>query len=385
MTLQPFIFAAVISLGASAIAGCDDSTAAVPPVMPPPEAATVSLDWQQRTGSLVAASRLNPLAAGRVYAAVSVAQYRAARAANNGPVVPDAPYEARLGAIVGASVQVLSFFFPAAADSLSQLLTGVGTGAGIVQAEYARGVAMGRRIGDELIERVKQDGFTRAWDGNVQSGAGIWTPVAMPPAGITLASVTPWFLQSPAQFRPTPPAFGSVVFNTDLDEVLQYSKHRTPEQLAQAKAWDYGAGTTTAVGYWNQTAADYVAQNGMDELGATLVLALMHAAVFDAQIACWDAKYHYWMLRPYQANAEIATALAPPNHPAFPSGHSCVSAAAARVLQEFFPHRTNELDQLVSDAGMSRIYAGIHYRFDITAGQQLGRTVADWAINHGSL
>jgi len=105
--------------------------------------------------------------------------------------------------------------------------------------------------------------------------------------------------------------------------------------------------------------------------------------VYDAQIACWDAKYQYWLLRPYQASTEISTVLAPPNHPTFPSGHSCVSSSAARVLQEFFPNHTSDLNALVAEAGMSRVYAGIHFRFDITAGQLLGKQVAELAISKG--
>jgi membrane-associated phospholipid phosphatase len=212
----------------------------------------------------------------------------------------------------------------------------------------------------------------------------MWTPVTSPPAGVMLGSVTPYFLTSGAQFRPAPPATGSAAFETDLNEVLQFAQNRTAEQIALAKAWDYSAGTTTAVGYWSKAARDYIAQKGMDELTAARVFGLMHAAVFDAQIACWDAKYHYWMARPYQANTAIATVLPAPNHPTFPSGHSCVSASAARVLGEFFPERQTELAKLVTDAGMSRVYAGIHYRFDITAGQQLGTAVAEWVLSKGS-
>jgi hypothetical protein len=379
MFIRPFSIA-VVSLGAS-LAACNDSTSTTP--VPPAPAASVSLDWMQRTGALVASNRLNPLAAGRTYAALSVAQYRAAKAAGLGPTRGEATYEARAGALVGASVQVLSFLFPASADSLGRVLaTQVGTRSGDRHAEFSRGVAAGRKAGDEIIERLKNDGFTRAWTGPAPTGTGMWVPVALPPAGATLGSVTPYSLQSGSQFRPTPPAVGSAAFNADLNEVLQFSKNRTPAQLELARTWDYSAGTTTPVGYWNKTALQYVADKRLDDLSAARVFALMHAAVFDAQIACWDAKYHYWITRPYQANTEISPVLAPPNHPAFPSGHSCVSASAARVLAEFFPDQTTTLQSLVVDAGMSRIYAGIHYRFDITAGQELGRLVANWVISH---
>lgn len=386
MFIRPFILALSIVSGSAVMPGCNE--AAGPLVMPPAPAATVSLGWQQEVGTLVAATRMSPLAAGRVYAAVSVAQYRAAKTVEANLPANAALYEARLGAVAGASVQVLKYLFPAAADTLERKLAArAASGSAEMRAEFTRGIALGRSIGDQVIEHVKNDGFTKPWTGTAPTGAGVWTPVTNPPAGVTLGGATPYFLTSGSQFRPAPPpAFGSAAFNADLNEVVQFTLTRTPDQLALARSWDYAAGTTTPVGYWNKTAVELIAAKGMDEKEATRVLALMHAAVFDAQIACWDAKYQYWLIRPYQASTQVAMALGAPNHPAFPSGHSCVSSSAARVLAEFFPDKSAGLNQLVIDAGMSRIYAGIHYRFDVVAGKALGERVAEWAITkQGSL
>ena len=104
--------------------------------------------------------------------------------------------------------------------------------------------------------------------------------------------------------------------------------------------------------------------------------------MMDAMIGCWDAKYHYWTLRPTHADPLITLTFALPNHPSYPSGHSCVSSAAATMLNKFFPRRSRELNAWVEEAGLSRMYAGIHYRFDITAGRDLGQAVARWAIRH---
>jgi membrane-associated phospholipid phosphatase len=196
-----------------------------------------------------------------------------------------------------------------------------------------------------------------------------------------LGGVTPYFLTSGSQFRPGPaPAFGSAAFNADLDEVRTLTQNITPDQLAFARYWDFPLGTFNPIGFWNSTAAQYVAQRNLDEKSAAHVFALVHAATFDALIGCWEAKYHYWVLRPSHADASISLAFTLPNFPAYPSGHSCASSAAARVLTHFFPDRVAELAGLASDAGLSRILAGIHYRFDVTVGQQLGNAVAEWAI-----
>jgi membrane-associated phospholipid phosphatase len=120
----------------------------------------------------------------------------------------------------------------------------------------------------------------------------------------------------------------------------------------------------------------------LSERQATHLYALMSATMFDAAIGCWDAKLTYWYIRPWQADPAIAL-FAPvgrPYHPSYPSGHSCVSSSGAEVLSTFFPDQRAQLDAMVTEAGLSRMYGGIHYRFDITAGQTLGRSVARFAI-----
>jgi hypothetical protein len=354
----------------------------------------VTLEWQQQARDLVAANRFSPLAAGRVYAALSVAQERAITQADQLPLADDAKpgngfgpggrggFEARRGAVAGASAQVLSFVFPAAAGALEQLVTDqANAGPGNVHPRFTRGEAMGRNAGNAMVEHLKTDGFAAPWTGMVPVGPGLWIPTSLPPGGGVVPNVKAYFLTSNSQFRPAPPpAFGSAAFNVDLNEVLTRTQNITQEELAFARYWDFPAGTSTPLGFWNSVAAGYVGQSDIGERGATQVFSLMHAAMFDALIGCWDAKYHYWLLRPSQANPAISLAFTLPNFPSYPSGHSCQSAAAARVLTHFFPNRGNELAGWVNDASLSRILAGIHYRFDVTGGEALGRAVAEWAI-----
>ena len=356
-----------------------------------------SVGWQEQARSLVAANNVNVLAAARIYAALSVAQYRAVIAVQD----PDAhsnstpegigaggqsELEAQRGAVAGASAQVLSFFFPAAAPNLEHNVLVEGErGPGNMHPEFTRGLAIGRHMGDVLVDRAKSDHFTAPWTGSVPVGAGKWVANG-PPGGATLGGVTPYFLTSGDQFRPPPPPeFGSAAFMADLNEIATLAANRTPAQTASAVYWNFPTGTFTPAGYWNLVASNYVEANSLDERAATRAFALTHAAMMDALIGCWNAKYYYWMLRPSQANPVITLTFALPNFPAYPSGHSCVSAAAATVLGSLFPERTTELDTSVTDAGLSRMYAGIHYRFDITAGRELGEAVARWAIAHASL
>jgi membrane-associated phospholipid phosphatase len=131
-------------------------------------------------------------------------------------------------------------------------------------------------------------------------------------------------------------------------------------------------------------AAGYIGEDRLDERAATHVFAVLGAAMFDAFIGCFDAKYHYLTPRPSQADPRIVAPPPPgralPNHPSYPAGHSCNAASAATVLTHFFPDRAAELAGWVTEAGLARMYAGIHYGFDVAAGQALGATVAQWVI-----
>lgn len=386
-------------LAAAAVTACSEpipflapDSAAAPAVT---GVAPASIGWQQQARTLAATANMSPLAAARVYAAVGVAQYRAVVQTDD--MESDSPdgavggggrslFEAERGAVAGASVQVLSFFFPAMTAVLEQRMQAeADAGPGGVHPSFTRGLVIGRAAGTAIVDRVKADGFTTPWTGTVPTGPGKWIANG-PPAGATFGGVIPYFLMSGAQFRPAPPpAFGSSAFNADLAEIAALSANRTSAQLASALYWNFPTGTYTPVGYWTAVAGGYVASRDMNERAATRVFALTNAAMMDALIGCWEAKYYHWTLRPSQADPQITLAFGLPNHPSYPSGHSCVSSAAATVLATLFPDRAPELANWVAEAGLSRMYAGIHYRFDITAGEQLGRAVAAWALGHEGL
>ena len=359
-----------------------------------PSNAPSSPGWNEQARALVAANNLTAYAAGRLYGVLGVAQYLAVVDADGHSDVEGALpengwgaggralLEARRGAVAGASAEVLSFFFPALRASFEQRVE-TEAGSGNVHPQFTRGLEIGRTAGRAMVARAQGDHFTTAWVGTIPTGPGKWTlnPGMTSPAGAMLVHTTPYLLTSPSQFRsPPPPAFGTTAFDAAVAEVRRFADTRTPEQRAIAIYWNFPGGTPTPPGYWNQTAANYIEAYALDERAATHVFALMHAAMFDAQIACWDTKHSYWVLRPSQADPGISLTFALPNHPSYPSGHSCLSAAAGTVLSDFFPDRTAELDGWVTEAGLSRIYAGIHYRFDIIAGQDIGRAVGQFAL-----
>jgi len=357
--------------------------------------------WQEKAASLVSQAGFNSQTATRVYPLLGVAQYlsvqRAEAAEDGADVVTVASgtgigsggrnrLELDRGAVAGASVIVLTYLFPNQAQVLEGMVDAqANAGPGGVHPAFARGEAVGRAVGAEIVARAQADGFNRPFTGTIPTGPGLWISNTTPPtiAGGQLPGVTPWFLTSASQFRSgPPPAFGSAAFLAALGEIQQISDTRTAEQIRIAAYWALSVGTPTTAGFWLQVATDGINQHSLSERTATHLYALLSATIFDAQIACWDAKETYWFIRPWQAASSITVvaAVGKPNHPSYPSGHSCLSAAGADVLSAFFPEQREQLNAMVTEAGLSRMYGGIHYRFDIEAGQTLGRSVAAFTI-----
>lgn len=394
--IRPFASVlAVIITSACDPGATEPAASAAAPDVAAVQAPPVSLAWQQQARILATQATMNPLAAARMLAAVGIASMRAVEAVDAASAVVVASssvngygaagrsrYEARRGAVAGASAHVLAAFFPAAAADLEAMVAAQGdAGPGNLHPDFARGLAIGRAAGDEARAHVATDGFTTPWSGTVPVGPGLWTTAVLPPGGAVLTHTTPWFMTSVSQFRPAPPpAYLSPGFKADLAQVVAIGAARTPEQVASANYWAFGGGSHMPTGYWNEVAATYVAEAGSDEREAARVFGVMGAAVFDALIAAFEAKYHYWTLRPHHANAALTTVFPVPNYPAYPSGHGSLSAAAARVLTHFFPERADELEALRQEAAMSRVIAGIHYVFDMTAARDLAEQVADYVI-----
>jgi hypothetical protein len=386
--------------------------------------ALATVGWQEQGRNLVIARKVSPIDAARVYALLGVAQYGAVVDADS-RVDGDATlkdegqgfgvggrsrFEARRGAVAGASATILSYLFPAtavlpaAAVELEQRLADEGrTGPGGVHPYFTRGVAVGRAFGEVMIAWANADGFSNTactppvtstcWFGDYPAaGSGHWTrnggATGPPIAGPQYGAMRPYFLTSPAQFHPVPPpALNSQEYADALAEVVSISNARTIEQRDDARAWNLPGGTITALGYWDGLAAQYIGEHNFDERAAAHVFALTNAAAMDAVIGCWEAKFTYFLIRPSQANPAVKldpiinnVGIGLPNHPSYTSGHSCVSASAGKVIETFFPEHTTTVDDLVAAAGESRIRAGIHYRFDVVKGQLLGRSVAEWAI-----
>jgi membrane-associated phospholipid phosphatase len=348
--------------------------------------------WQAIARNLVSKASYSAIQAAHAYPVLGVAQYLAVQKAQAAiPGEGRARLEADRGAVAGASVVALSYLFPTSTQMLEDTVTAqANAGPGGQHPAFEAGEAIGRTVGAQIVARTIADHFTDPNTAVPPSGEGYWTSSANPATpvdGGQLKAATPWFLTSSDQFKPAPhPAFGSADFKAAVAEIRELSDNRSshPEQTQIAVLWALSKGTPTSSGFWLALATDsgWVAQHGMSERETTHMYALVSATVFDAQIGCWDEKLTSWLIRPWKADDKITVvaAVGKPNHPSYPSGHSCLSAAAAEVLSTFFPEKSAQLSAMVAQAGLSRMYGGIHYRFDIDAGQTLGVNVARFTI-----
>jgi membrane-associated phospholipid phosphatase len=166
-----------------------------------------------------------------------------------------------------------------------------------------------------------------------------------------------------------------------MREVYDVSKSLTVEQQHVAQFWADGPGTATPAGHWNTIALDLIKKYMVYTSEAAVILGALNTAQADAFIACWDAKFTYWQIRPVTAirqgiDATWSPYLQTPFFPSYVSGHATASAAAAEILAHFFPKDAGWLRDWAKTAARSRLYGGIHTAIENETGLRLGQQVA---------
>jgi hypothetical protein len=187
-------------------------------------------------------------------------------------------------------------------------------------------------------------------------------------------------------------------FHAEAAEVHATWKALTDEQRAIAEFWaDDAMLSPTPPGHWISIALQVMARDGADGARHAEVLAMLGMALADAFIACWHEKYAFDLLRPVtyirrHIDPDFETVLITPPFPEYPSGHSVQSGAAEVVLTHLFgdpfaftddthadeglPARSfASFREAAEEAGISRLYGGIHYRAAIVNGLEQGRCV----------
>jgi len=200
---------------------------------------------------------------------------------------------------------------------------------------------------------------------------------------------------------PAPPEYSedkSSEFYKQALEVYQVKQNLTPEQRATARFWsDDAMLSNTPPGHWISIAMQIMAHDHVELEKSVDVLVRLGVVTADAFIGCWNAKYQYDLVRPITYIRRVIDPkweplLNTPPFPEYPSGHSTQSAAAAMVLTNLFgenfafhdetgkadglgPREFASFDAAANDAGISRLYGGIHFRAAIEQGLAQGRCI----------
>ena len=296
-------------------------------------------------------------------------------------------------------------------DSLAQIPDGT---------EKTDGVSIGVTVAAQILSQRSNDGSNAApipyvfgnAPGDYQS-----TPPNFPkqPQFTHWSHVTPFALDRADQFRPgPPPALTSKTYTEDFNEVkslgIANGTAATADQMLTGHFWN-GA----IQNYWNEITQTAAIEHNLTTAESARLFALLNLTIADSVIAFYDAKYTYNFWRPVTAIRAADTdnnpdTTADPSwlpevgnttpDPSYPGAHAVISAAGAEVLDSFFKRNgkfafsvTSEVmpgversfgsfSAAAEEATLSRIFAGVHFRSDLTTGQELGSEVADFVVDN---
>jgi membrane-associated phospholipid phosphatase len=335
--------------------------------------------WNAVARDLVRTDELDPVSASRAYAFVSIAQNDAVAAAQHaGGQGPDDGLAVIRDAVASSSVAVLSAFFPESGTQLKESYDRFAQAVDVATVgTITAGTTVGHAVAERVLARARGDGSDRDGEIVVPEGPGYWRRSPdRPPLRPHWGQVRPLLIDPVDAFVPEPPpALESAGFRAALAEVKSLSSGLDQKRGELVRFWADGPGTPTPAGHWNAIAAELVVRHNLSEQAAARTFALLNVALFDAGIACWKAKFAYWLARPNQLDPEIKPYIAVPNFPSYTSGHATFSGAAAEVLASLFPDEAESLRALAEEAAISRVYGGIHYPFDSETGLQMGRRI----------
>ena len=367
---------------ASLLAGCAQPPAAsaAGPAQATWASATSTNQWNEYATELIARNAVGQFPALRTLAYMNLAIHNGIVQARSEQLDPD-------GAAAGAAAVVLGQLFPKDEQATTVRLQREIQALGPAQRQrYQASAEAGRKAAQQALAMMRSDRAADPWSGSVPTGEGKWSSRAQPPAppaGPNLGVARTFFLGSGGDYRaPPPPPFGSPQFQAQVRQVRTISDGRTNEQIRIAQYWENLTGSFAA-GAWNVVARSAMAARNFDEARTARTLAMMHMAGYDANIACHESKYVYWVPRPTQADPQITLPIGVPNHPSYPSNHACISGAIGFVLDAMLPGANGLYSAMGRQAGISRLYAGIHYQMDLDEGYAIARKIADRALQIG--
>jgi membrane-associated phospholipid phosphatase len=292
--------------------------------------------------------------------------------------VPEPSYPSEHAALAGTAVGILTSFFPKEEGNLKAVAAEVGRTRLLMGANYRSdidaGFTLGQAVAQKALAHAATDGSDAKWAGTVPTGPGMW--VGKDPLEPLQGTWKPWLMTRGDQFRPgPPPAIDSAEFQGELALLKRINQSPTPSQ--RAIAMNFAAKGLDFV--WEPGYA-LVRRERLSVPREVRLLAPLAVVQLDAYIAAHDTKYLYWRLRPSTADPTIALFIPLPNHPAYVSNAAIIASAAAVLVGAMFPQEAGYWQYLGEEAGLSRIYGGIHYPSDERVGNQMGKSIGALAV-----
>jgi hypothetical protein len=289
-------------------------------------------------------------------------------------------------------------------DSMETASRSVWLRSGGAKGSIENSVTFGRSISKTIQQWSETDHANNANDPYVApSGEGLW--VSTPPT-FSKAAVPYWknnrtFINVRANelYTVTPPQYSTLPDSKYLlmsKEVFDVSQRLTEEQKEIAWHWDDSPGKfLTVPGHWSSILAQVIKKYNTDLATSAEAYLKMHLALHDASVVAWSGKYTYHVLRPISViqksiQPDWTSLIETPPHPEFPAAHATLSAAAATGLTSALGDAVSFVDDTyrelgmksrtfasfqaaAAEAGISRLYGGIHYRFSIDEGLKIGK------------
>ncbi|MFT4854937.1 MAG: hypothetical protein ACI8YP_001393 [Algoriphagus sp.] len=316
--------------------------------------------------------------------------------------LPSYPSEGAVLATV--SRKILTAMFPLEADYLMRLEKEHLESLILAGENVLSDLIAGKKIGEEIariaLARASKDGMKNAQASKAVSDSlrkaafdrfgWQWENLESPvrPVGLTpfFGKVKMWSVPNVEATRPgIPPAPGSEAFQKDVRILKDYADNVTQERRRIANFWQDGLGTYTPPGHWNDIAGEFILKYKLNSIRTARAFAYLNMAIMDGGISCWDSKYYYYYPRPIQLIKDFETIAGTPNFPAYTSGHSVFSSAAAEVLTYLFPQEGSKFQKWADEAAISRVYGGIHWTFDAKEGTKQGKNVAQYSIDRAMI
>jgi hypothetical protein len=326
----------------------------------------------------------------------------------------------RRAAVIAAAYTSLAGLFPSEKSSLDasyaaslQALAGNGEDGG---ESLKRGIEWGTDVGLEVLAWRATDGFNASYPAfNGGTAVGQWRPT--PPAfgsmsAQALAYTQMFVLMGNTQFRPAPPrSLMDPAYTSDFNTVKALGRKtgstRTDDQTALAVFWEGNASV-----HWNQAANQMARARHLSMSASNRLLAVLNIAMADTAFTVWSAKRFYGSFatevtwRPVTAitladtDGNVETLADPdwlplintPSHPEYPAGHPSQNGAAATILAKYFgtdhvftlttagqPDRTyHNIQEARSDGNGARVWGGMHYPTTIAISDAVGAAIAKY-------